>query len=312
MDTDLEFFRKRIISLKDKAYQNDFVLLPFLDDSKCYLITKTFKKNEDLKYYFYGGYEEADYKRCIFSYEEVNNELFQIDILKIDYAKKNYSLNHRSILGSVLGLGLKREVVGDIINNNDDYYIFVSKNISDFIIDNLSYVGSTPVKVSKCPKLDFKVKKNYLERKYTIPIYREILKQNMSNFMFILWYIQTSCGKKGKEFLISSFLQPKFDCFNYDYTFDYYGNITSKKVRHKTDASKNEFNRYIRIAFESINDYNKKENRNVKNNLDKNDLKTLSDICEKINKNENKQTIINQIQHLMVKLQIKLIKKNIL
>lgn len=156
------------------------------------------------------------------------------------------------------------------------------------------------------------IKKNYLERKYTIPIYREILKQNMSNFMFILWYIQTSCGKKGEEFLISSFLQPKFDCFNYDYTFDYYGNITSKKIRHKTDASKNEFNRYIRIAFESINDYNKKENRNVKNNLDKNDLKTLSDICEKINKNENKQTIINQIQHLMVKLQIKLIKKNIL
>ena len=164
MDTDLEFFRKRIISLKDKAYQNDFVLLPFLDDSKCYLIAKAFKKNEDLKYYFYGGYDEADYKRCIFSYEEVNNELFQIDILKIDYAKKNYSLNHRSILGSVLGLGLKREVVGDIINNDDDYYIFVSKNISDFIIDNLGYVGSTPIKVYKCPKLDFKVKKNYLEK----------------------------------------------------------------------------------------------------------------------------------------------------
>lgn len=156
------------------------------------------------------------------------------------------------------------------------------------------------------------IKKNYLKYKNIIPIYREILKQNMSNFMFILWYIQTYCGEKGKEFLISSFLKPKFGCFNYDYTFDNYGNIISKKIRHKTDSSKNEFNRYIRIAFESINDYNKKENRNIKNNLDEKDLKILSDICKKINQNEKKHVIINKIQNLMNEIQMKLIKKNIL
>ncbi len=156
------------------------------------------------------------------------------------------------------------------------------------------------------------IKKNYLENEYTIPIYREILKQNMSNFMFILWYIKTNCIKNGKNFLISSFLQPKFDCFNYNYTFDHYGNIISKKIRHKTDASKDEFNRYIRIAFESINDYNKKENRNVKNNLDKDDIKILSNICTMINQNIDNAIIIKEIQNLMINIQKKLIKKNIL
>lgn len=156
------------------------------------------------------------------------------------------------------------------------------------------------------------IKKNYKKNESAIPIYREILKQNMSNFMFILWYIQTNCRKKGKDFLISSFLQPKFDCFNYNYTFDPYGNITSKHLRHKTDASRDEFNRYIRIAFESINDYNKKDNRNVKNNLDKKDLEVLSNICTMINQNMNNTLITKKIQNLMINIQIKLIKKNIL
>ena len=102
------------------------------------------------------------------------------------------------------------------------------------------------------------------------------------------------------------------DCFNYNYTFDPYGNITSKHLRHKTDASRDEFNRYIRIAFESINDYNKKDNRNIKNNLDKKDLEVLSNICTMINQNMNNTLITKKIQNLMINIQIKLIKKNIL
>ena len=153
------------------------------------------------------------------------------------------------------------------------------------------------------------LKKNYISHEYTIPIYREILKQNMSNFMFVLWYIQNNCKKNGKEFLINSFLKPKFNYFDYDYFFDNLGNIVLKKNRHKTDSSKDELNRYVRIAFESINDFNKKENRNIKNNLDEEDLVLLSDICKKIEKGEDIKKIKAQIQSLMSNIQLKLIKK---
>lgn len=34
------------------------------------------------------------------------------------------------------------------------------------------------------------IKQNYINNKDHIPIYRELLKQNMTNFMFILWTIQ--------------------------------------------------------------------------------------------------------------------------
>ena len=153
------------------------------------------------------------------------------------------------------------------------------------------------------------LKKNYISHEYTIPIYREILKQNMSNFMFVLWYIQNNCKKNGKEFLINSFLKPKFNYFDYDYFFDNLGNIVLKKNRHKTDSSKDELNRYVRIAFESINDFNNKENRNIKNNLDEEDLVLLSDICKKIEKGEDIKKIKAQIQSLMSNIQLKLIKK---
>lgn len=155
------------------------------------------------------------------------------------------------------------------------------------------------------------IKENYSTNQYLIPTYRELLKQNMANFMFILWTIQQNCKQKGRIFLTDAFLRPNFDCFNYDYSFNAKGEITKKSLRHKTDSSKDELNRYVRIAFNSVNDYNKKENRNLKNNLDNEDLLLLNKICKLINNNCNENTIKEQLNYLIVSIQDKLIEKNI-
>ena len=46
-------------------------------------------------------------------------------------------------------------------------------------------------------------------------IYRNVLKQNVTNFMFILWSILNSCGENGKHFLVEAFLKPKFKYFEH-------------------------------------------------------------------------------------------------
>lgn len=155
------------------------------------------------------------------------------------------------------------------------------------------------------------IKNNYSSNIEKIPIYRDLLKQNMANFMFILWTIQKNCRKKGENFLIKNFLEPKFDCFNYNYTFNAHGEITSKSLRHKTDSSKNEFNRYVRIAFDSVKDYNEKDNRNLKNSLDSNDLQQLLKICSLINQNKDNTFIMTNLNTLISTIQYKLIEKNI-
>ena len=156
------------------------------------------------------------------------------------------------------------------------------------------------------------IKENYKSKPNLIPVYRYILKQNMANFMFILWTIQQKCKQKGNMFLINNLLKNNFECFNYDYSFNANGEIIKKTLRHKTNSSKNEFDRYIRIAFDSVEEYNNKENRNLKNNLDNDDLECLNQICTLINKNYNENKIKNKLIVLIDTIQNKLIEKNIL
>lgn len=155
------------------------------------------------------------------------------------------------------------------------------------------------------------IKKNYRNHAEEIPLYRELLKQNMANFMFILWTIQNKCKIKGKNFLLATFLEPKFNYFNYTYTFNSNGEITKTTLRHKTDSSKSEILRYIRIAFQSINDYNDKDNRNIKISLDTEDIKSLYSICNSININQNYNIIKTNLEKLLISIQHKLIEKNI-
>lgn len=155
------------------------------------------------------------------------------------------------------------------------------------------------------------IKNNYSTNTEKISIYRDLLKQNMANFMFILWTIQKNCRKKGEKFLIKNFLEPKFDCFNYNYSFNARGEIIFKYLRHKTDSSKNEFNRYVRIAFDSVKDYNEKDNRNLKNSLDSDDLQQLLKICSLINQNKDNNLIMANLNTLISTIQYKLIEKNI-
>lgn len=61
----------------------------------------------------------------------------------------NGVLSHRSVLGSVLGLGIKREMIGDIIVQNNLCDIIVSKNIAEYILNNLKFVGHEKVQVQE-------------------------------------------------------------------------------------------------------------------------------------------------------------------
>ena len=99
---------------------------------------------------------------------------FDIQILKIEPNKFARKLVHKDYLGTLLGLGLKREKIGDIIVNNDNTaYAFVSNDISEYILDNLKKIGHETVRVS-CIKTIKKenIVDDYKERDLTITSYR--------------------------------------------------------------------------------------------------------------------------------------------
>ena len=79
---------------------------------------------------------------------------------KVTNRSKFKELEHKHYLGTIMSLGIKRELMGDLIVEDDSCYGIVSEEIFDFLVDNLKEVGRNPVTVeevdrSQVPSLKF-------------------------------------------------------------------------------------------------------------------------------------------------------------
>ena len=101
---------------------------------------------------FYGGYEDAervilinlpDYARLA-----DHNPLTVIRACKADGSRE---LTHRDYLGSLIGLGIKRELLGDILVREDGADIIVLSDIAEFILSNYCKAGRTALSLSQHP-----------------------------------------------------------------------------------------------------------------------------------------------------------------
>ena len=108
----------------------------------------------NIEHRLFGGYEGAE--RCIaaFGYD-IHNRNYPIKIIKAEPVSAKFAdaLSHRDFLGSLMGLGIKREVLGDIIIAENTGYIFCLDTIAEYIVQNLGKVRHTVVKCSIVDKL---------------------------------------------------------------------------------------------------------------------------------------------------------------
>lgn len=145
----------RINELAEKSYsENRFVFTDFLDMSQ---LSAFYSLERDLEYVgttVSGGTEGCE--RCMVRFGSPDSlgydEAFPIVLLHISPVQKKFSdtLTHRDFLGSVIGLGIERTKLGDIIVRDNEGFIFVSESISEYILENLSKVKHTNVRVKKC------------------------------------------------------------------------------------------------------------------------------------------------------------------
>ena len=57
---------------------------------------------------------------------------------------------HRECLGTLMGLGLERRAVGDIVCREDAVYLFVKDTVASYLVNSLTRVGKSPVKTEIC------------------------------------------------------------------------------------------------------------------------------------------------------------------
>lgn len=121
----------------------------FLDPHQMAVASKMLANAGVCGYSFNGGYPEAERTIALFVPEfsdDTEQDQYIKRLLKvIEIVPKVLGLSHRDYLGALMGLGIKREVIGDIIVDDDRCSIIVLSDIAEFIAGNLLKVGNTGV-----------------------------------------------------------------------------------------------------------------------------------------------------------------------
>ncbi len=147
-------FRSRMNDLSERAFQKGiYTYSDFLTQAQQ---SELLKLKLSVPFTFYSGYTNAE--RCIavfgdasdFGYDySVPATFVKIEPLQMKFAD---NLTHRDFLGSLMGLGIRREMLGDIIIKENVAYLVCLDTVSEFIISQLDKVKHTSV---KCTVSDF-------------------------------------------------------------------------------------------------------------------------------------------------------------
>lgn len=104
-----------------------------------------------------GGYEAAERRLACFGSEEDCGYEAAPDYVcvKIEPVSQKFAdtLTHRDFFGAVMSLGLRREVLGDIVVFANCGYLFCKEDVSGYICESLDSVRRTAVKCSAVASL---------------------------------------------------------------------------------------------------------------------------------------------------------------
>ncbi|MDZ5711581.1 RNA-binding protein [Jeotgalibacillus haloalkalitolerans] len=126
-------------------------LTAFLDPRQQHIMQSIIGSAADIKVAFEGGAEDSERKRALLypDYLEPVKDDFELALLDVGFPSKFVQLTHGDILGSLMGLGIKREALGDILTSRDRIQLISTKEMKDFLIMNLVQAGKAKVQVTE-------------------------------------------------------------------------------------------------------------------------------------------------------------------
>ena len=99
---------------------------------------------------FYGGYEGAERVVAGFFPEEDAPADFPVECLEINWNAKFAKVEHRDLLGAVMGMSIERDATGDIVvAENGRAYLFAERDMADYIAANLESAGRAHLAVAR-------------------------------------------------------------------------------------------------------------------------------------------------------------------
>lgn len=101
--------------------------------------------------FFFGGYPEAERRMAFFLPDWADPDTFDPSpYLKAIEARTPFAApSHRDFLGSLMGMGIERECVGDILVRGEQAWFFLTPAIAPHVLDSMVHVGRDGVSLSE-------------------------------------------------------------------------------------------------------------------------------------------------------------------
>ncbi len=142
----------RIADQMDHAQRGSPACTPFLSTAQQEAANRLIAASGTPRHLWSGGFPDAERKVCAFlpDWQEEDSWEPPFTALRCRWRSED-KLTHRDFLGSILGLGLDREKVGDILVGEESCDILVFQELSPYLLQNLTGAGRAKLRVEEIP-----------------------------------------------------------------------------------------------------------------------------------------------------------------
>lgn len=135
-------FIDRVLDWKARVLETYVpVRTDFLNPREREIMRAVIGSDEELQLRFSGGFEGAERMRATLSPPYVEEPDFGLAFFELHYPKKFVAIDHRSLLGALIGLGIKREKLGDLLISEDRVQWVAAEEVAGYLMAALTRVG---------------------------------------------------------------------------------------------------------------------------------------------------------------------------
>lgn len=153
---EIKLFESRMLELSQRARAGGYYTAShFLTPAEQKDLSDLRARGKIEPYALVGGFEGAERKYAIFGDAEEfgyepSDEACWLSLAP-SAPKFADTLSHRDFLGSLMALGIKRELLGDILVVDNIGYLYLQESIAPYIEENLTRIKRTDITVTKVP-----------------------------------------------------------------------------------------------------------------------------------------------------------------
>lgn len=137
----------KLVDMAETVTKNrKYRLSGFLDPYGCEIAETIAANYPGINVSFEGGYPGAERQRAVFVHDDfMGKTAFDISVVKLSWSEDHYRLSHRDVLGAVLGLGIDRMQIGDLLIKAGSALVLTDQKMAAFLLENCLQIGAAKV-----------------------------------------------------------------------------------------------------------------------------------------------------------------------